>query len=160
FKQLKFVNGMDKFPPKIRSEIMKRVKSNNNSPEIAIRKFLFNKGLRYRINDKDIFGTPDLFLKKYNAVIFYNGCFWHNHGCVLSKIPRTNTSYWINKLENNKERDKRNIEQLKKIGFRILIIWRCSHVGKNKTSLDQILNQIYSWILSDSTYKEIQPPFV
>ncbi|HAU1808566.1 TPA: very short patch repair endonuclease, partial [Legionella pneumophila] len=60
----------------------------------------------------------------------------------------------------NKERDKRNIEQLKKIGFRILIIWRCSHVGKNKTSLDQILNQIYSWILSDSTYKEIQPPFV
>ncbi len=55
---------MDKFPPKIRSEIMKRVKSNNNSPEIAIRKFLFNKGLRYRINDKDIFGTPDLFLKK------------------------------------------------------------------------------------------------
>ncbi|HAT9114251.1 TPA: very short patch repair endonuclease, partial [Legionella pneumophila subsp. pneumophila] len=52
------------------------------------------------------------------------------------------------------------IEQLKKIGFRILIIWRCSHVGKNKTSLDQILNQIYSWILSDSTYKEIQPPFV
>ncbi|HAT9059435.1 TPA: very short patch repair endonuclease, partial [Legionella pneumophila subsp. pneumophila] len=61
---------MDKFPPKIRSEIMKRVKSNNNSPEIAIRKFLFNKGLRYRINDKDIFGTPDLFLKKYNAVIF------------------------------------------------------------------------------------------
>lgn len=69
-------------------------------------------GLRYRIHEKILPGTPDVYLKKYNAVIFYNDCFWHGHHCSKGTIPESNKNYWKKKIEHNVEKKKNNIQKL------------------------------------------------
>lgn len=105
---------------------MKRIPSKNTIPEVKFRRALFRKGYRYRIHKKDLPGKPDIVLKKYNTVIFINGCFWHQHEhCKRSNIPKSNTTYWTEKLNRNIERDKKNYAALEKLGWKILIIWEC-----------------------------------
>lgn len=114
---------------------MSRIKSKNTKPEILVRKYLFNKGLRFRLNgkiSKKVFskgflpGKPDLVFKKYHTVLFVNGCFWHSHkGCKKSHLPKSNIEYWENKLKNNRLRDEKNYQKLRELGFRILVIWEC-----------------------------------
>ncbi len=117
---------MDKVSKEKRHEIMSHVKSKDTSIEIVIRSFLFNNGYRYRIHLNNLPGKPDIVLKKYNLVIFVNGCFWHGHkGCIRSKLPETNKIYWANKIQSNIIRDKQNIYKLKKSGYRVLVIWEC-----------------------------------
>jgi DNA mismatch endonuclease (patch repair protein) len=109
-----------------RSLIMRKVKSKNTGPELLVRKLLYQNGYRYRINYKQLPGKPDIVLKKYNTVIFVNGCFWHGHSkCKKSKRPRTNRSYWENKIDRNIERDKQNRRKLKGMGYKVVTIWEC-----------------------------------
>jgi len=71
-----------------RSEIMSRVRGTDTSLELKVRKELYAYGFRYRKNVKKLPGKPDLYLKRYNTVIFVNGCFWHRHkNCKLARIP-------------------------------------------------------------------------
>ena len=87
-----------------RSYNMSQIKGKNTKPEILVRKFLFSNGFRYRLYDKKLPGKPDIVLAKYRTVIFINGCFWHGHeGCKNSVVPKTNTDWWIIKLNRNKE---------------------------------------------------------
>ena len=105
---------------------MSRVRSKDTIPEILVRSFLFKNGFRYRIHSKHLPGKPDIVLNKYNLVILINGCFWHGHkGCIRSKLPETNKLYWLKKIKSNIERDKKNIYQLKKMGYRVFVIWEC-----------------------------------
>lgn len=105
---------------------MSRIKSANTKPEIIVRSLLHRLGFRFRKNVKTLAGKPDIVLKKYNAVIFVHGCFWHQHkGCRRSNIPKSNQDYWIPKLEGNVRRDKQHTKELKKQGWRILKIWEC-----------------------------------
>jgi len=100
---------MKKNKPMIRSENMARVKSKNTKPEIFSRKLLWHRGFRYRVNYKELPGSPDIYLPKYNVAIFVNGCFWHMYeNCKYSSIPKSNHEFWKNKLEGNVERDKKN----------------------------------------------------
>ena len=100
---------MKKNKPMIRSENMARVKSKNTKPEIFSRKLLWHRGFRYRVNYKELPGSPDIYLPKYNVAIFVNGCFWHMYeNCKYSSIPNSNHEFWKNKLEGNVERDKKN----------------------------------------------------
>lgn len=109
-----------------RSENMARVKSKNTKPEIFLRKLLWHKGFRYRINYKKLPGSPDIYIPKYNAAIFVNGCFWHMHeNCKYSSIPKTNHEFWKNKLKGNVERDKKNYIQLESIGTKVIVVWGC-----------------------------------
>ena len=87
---------MDIWNKEKRSECMSRIRSKNTKPELALRKALFARGFRYRVNDKKLPGKPDIVLPKYKTVIFIHGCFWHGHeDCKYAYIPKTNTRFWM-----------------------------------------------------------------
>ena len=116
---------MDIFDKSKRSQLMAKVKQKNTAPEIIVRKFLFSKGFRYRINVKSLSGTPDIVLSKYKTVIFVHGCFWHGHTCRAGHLPSSNLDYWVTKIEKNIERDNRKINELEKLGWNVVVICQC-----------------------------------
>ena len=117
---------MKKKKPMTRSQNMARVKSKNTKPEVFLRKLLWHKGLRYRLNYKELPGSPDLYIPKYKVAIFVNGCFWHMHeNCRYSSIPKNNHDFWKNKLEGNVERDKQNYIKLENMGIKVIVVWGC-----------------------------------
>ena len=131
-----------------RSYNMSRIRSNNTKPEKIVRSYLFSKGLRFRKNDKRYPGHPDIVLPKYNTVVFVHGCFWHRHeGCRYATTPTTNVEYWNNKFQMNTSRDKRNQEELKKMGWQVLIIWECQ---LKKDIRDNSLQKLYYSILKNA----------
>src|SRR5581483_7737979 len=119
---------MDKLTPARRSENMRRIKSKNMKPELAVRRLVHKLGYRYRLHRKDLPGNPDLVFSSKRKVIFVNGCFWHGHdleGCRDGRRPKSNTGYWNTKLARNKERDAKNIAALEASGWAVLTIWEC-----------------------------------
>jgi DNA mismatch endonuclease, patch repair protein len=109
-----------------RSERMSRVKAKNTGPEIIVRKLLSASGFRhYRLNVSSLPGKPDVVFSRLKKVVFVHGCFWHLHSCNSYRIPKTRKSFWADKLASNVSRDKRNYSQLKKQGWKILILWEC-----------------------------------
>lgn len=108
-----------------RSYNMSRIRSKNNAPEEKVRKFLFSKGFRYRKNDKNLPGCPDIVLPKYKTVIFVNGCFWHKYNCKRFVWPSSNEEYWKKKILRNVERDEINIKELKELSWKVLVVWEC-----------------------------------
>lgn len=125
----------DIFSKKKRSEIMSRIASKETKPEVQIRKALFKKGFRYRKNVKTLPGTPDIVLAKYKTVIFINGCFWHGHNCKKGALPTTRVEFWIEKIGKNKDRDLRNIIDLKNEGWKVITVWQCEISNKNLLDL-------------------------
>ena len=123
----------DIFSQTKRSDIMSKISSKDTKPEILVRKFLFSKGFRYRINVKTLPGKPDIVLPKYKTIIFVNGCFWHGHNCKKGKLPSSNTDFWKEKISNNKSRDAKNI-----------IIWQCeiSKIDNRTKILNKLLEDI------------------
>lgn len=115
---------MDKISKSRRSRNMSRIKSSNTSLELKIRKYLFTNGFRYRIY-YNLPGKPDIVFPNYKKVIFVNGCFWHMHGCRLSRIPRTRISFWEQKLIRNKNRDAEVNLILSKLGWKVFCLWEC-----------------------------------
>ena len=102
------------------------VKSKDTKPELIVRRFLHRNGFRYRLHCKKLPGKPDLVLPKYNIVIFINGCFWHSHpNCRRASIPKTNSAFWIQKLNKNVARDEANVSMLKSSGWNVVVIWQC-----------------------------------
>lgn len=124
---------MDKFSKEKRSDIMSHVRGKNTKPEEMVRKYLFSKGFRYRKNDKRYPGKPDIVLPKYHTVIFVNGCFWHQHsGCKSATLPETNHEYWRTKLQRNVDRDSMQINQLREMGWYVIVLWECEISSKLK----------------------------
>lgn len=133
----------DVFTKEKRSEVMARIRNKNTKIEEVVRKWLFKNGFRYRKNDRRYPGIPDIVLSKYRTVIFINGCFWHGHeGCKYYTIPKTRTEFWVNKINGNIVRDKRNIEELEKLGWKILIIWECELRKNPELRLNQLLDEL------------------
>ena len=105
---------------------MAAIKGKDTKPEILVRKFLFSKGLRYRLNNRKLPGSPDIVLKKYKTVIFVDGCFWHGHeGCKYFRLPKSNTPFWETKITQNIERDKKTTQALIALGWKVIRIWEC-----------------------------------
>ena len=106
---------------------MAKVHSVNTTPEIRVRKLLHCMGYRFRLHRRDLPGNPDIVLPKYKTVIFVHGCFWH--GCPTCRHARirpvTNAEYWDKKLDRTMERDRNNMEVLKQLGWRVMVIWEC-----------------------------------
>ncbi|NQE54593.1 hypothetical protein C5S29_13470 [ANME-1 cluster archaeon GoMg3.2] len=123
-----------------RSQIMSKISGKETEPEILVRKFLFRKGFRYRKNDKRYPGTPDIVMPKYKTVIFVHGCFWHGHNCRAGKLPETRKEFWQNKIDTNIARDKKNRQDLEKLGWKVLVIWQCEL--KNKKIRAEKLKEI------------------
>jgi DNA mismatch endonuclease (patch repair protein) len=116
----------DRFTPEKRSWLMACIRDKNTRPEITVRSTLHRLGFRYRLHRRDLPGRPDIVFQAKKAVILVNGCFWHAHGCKKAgALPTTNTSFWENKIEANRQRDLRNIKQLRNLGWRVLTLWEC-----------------------------------
>lgn len=112
----------DKFSKETRSKIMSSIRSKNTKPEITVRKLLWSHGKRYRVHDRSVFGTPDISSKKNRVAVFIDGCFWH--GCdKCYKEPHTNTTYWRDKIHNNKKRRTFVIKQLRSEGWLVMEFW-------------------------------------
>lgn len=109
----------------VRSYNMSKIRSKNTKPELIVRKYLFSRGIRYRINDKALPGKPDIVMKKYKTVVFINGCFWHKHDCKYFVWPKTREEFWKSKIERNVERDEEVYSTLKNAGWKVLIVWEC-----------------------------------
>jgi DNA mismatch endonuclease (patch repair protein) len=93
---------MDIVSKEKRSSMMSGIRSKNTKPEMQIRKTLYSRGYRYRLHSSVIPGKPDIIMRKYNAVIFIHGCFWHGHNCKLFRLPKTRTEFWENKINTNR----------------------------------------------------------
>lgn len=117
---------MDTLGPAQRSMRMSLVRGKNTKPELAVRRLVHGLGYRYRLHRRDLPGTPDLVFSKRRKVIFVHGCFWHRHAdCALARLPKSKSEFWLPKLEGNAERDTRNVRELNRLGWGVMIIWEC-----------------------------------
>lgn len=124
---------------------MSRIKGKNTKPEEAVRKFLFSQGFRYRKNDKRLPGHPDIVLPKYKTVLFVNGCFWHGHeGCKNFVWPKSNETFWRNKIISNIDRDKKKITELCAAGWKVIVIWECELKRDRNDTFANLVTQIIS----------------
>ena len=131
----------DHLSPHKRSWNMSRIRSKNTKPELIVRKVLHNSGIRYRLHAKNLPGKPDLSNKSKKFAIFVNGCFWHQHkGCKRASTPKSNTDYWIPKLEKNVNRLRENLDRLNTMGYRIAVVWECeiNELKNNKVLMEII----------------------
>lgn len=125
---------------------MSRVKGRDTKPEILVRSFVFRMGFRFRLHLRDLPGTPDIVLPRHSKVIFVHGCFWHGHrGCPRSKRPATNENFWNTKLEGNIKRDKRYRRELRRLGWKTLVVWECEIKSPQKLlrKLERFLHDEY-----------------
>lgn len=116
---------MDTLTPKQRSERMSRIRNKDSKAEMRVRKLIHSMGYRYRLHAKDILGRPDIVFRPRQKLIFVHGCFWHGHKCSLGRMPKSRLDFWQNKIQTNKERDERVLEELIAEGWRVLVIWEC-----------------------------------
>lgn len=117
---------MDKLTQEQRHRCMSAIKRRDTKPELLVRKFLFSRGFRYRLNHPRLPGHPDLVLRKYRTVIFVNGCFWHGHeGCRYYVLPKTNVEFWQNKILRNRNRDAEERQRLTAMGWNCITVWEC-----------------------------------
>jgi len=130
----------DVHSPEIRSYNMSRIRNKDTKPELIVRRFLYSKGFRYRLHDKNLPGKPDIILPKLKTVISIHGCFWHGHdGCKYFVVPKTRTDWWLNKINGNKQKDIENFNILQNFGWRVIIIFECELRTSN---LDDTLNKV------------------
>lgn len=119
-----------------RSDIMRAVKRANTEPEIIVRQVLHALGLRFRLHRRDLPGSPDVVLPRFQTVIFVHGCFWHRHpDCRYTTTPKTRQEYWLPKFTANIERDLRKEAQLKALGWRVLLVWECETKQREELTL-------------------------
>jgi DNA mismatch endonuclease (patch repair protein) len=109
-----------------RSYNMSQIKGKDTKPEMMVRKYIFSKGFRYRLHDKRLPGKPDVVLPKLKIVVFIHGCFWHGHSnCKYFVLPKTQTEWWLKKIERNKQLDSENLLKLKNDGWKVFTIFEC-----------------------------------
>ena len=126
---------------------MAAVKGKDTKPEMIVRKYLFSRGLRFRVQVRKLPGTPDIVLPKYKTAIFVNGCFWHGHeGCKYFRLPKSNVEFWKEKIERNIERDRESMQALLDLGWKVIRVWECEL--RNKENREEALNKIYTSITS------------
>jgi DNA mismatch endonuclease (patch repair protein) len=117
---------MDSLTPEHRSWNMSRIKGRNTRPEIVVRSVLHGLGFRFRLRGRKVLGRPDVVLVRHRAVVFVHGCFWHRHrGCRFSYQPKSNVAFWAEKFRQNVARDARNKRELRRLGWRVVVVWEC-----------------------------------
>ena len=136
----------DVMTPEQRSRCMAAIKGKDTKPEMIVRKYLFSRGLRYRVNNRKLPGSPDIVLKKYKTVVFIDGCFWHGHeGCKYYRLPKTNVDFWRHKITMNIARDYANGVDLRLAGWKVIRVWECAI--KTKAKQEATLESLYQEII-------------
>ena len=183
---VRYLNNMDTLSPQQRHANMAAIRSKDTKPEMIVRKGLWKRGFRYRLNHKRLPGHPDLVLRKYRTCIFVNGCFWHGHKiqfivqssecivnipefrvhsseCIVNseccKIPKTNRDFWVAKIRRNKERDKEEQRKLAEMGWHCITVWECElKPSKREETLESIAFTLNHIWLQDHGAKTIPYP--
>lgn len=125
-----------------RSENMRRIRSKGTKPEVAVRQLVHAMGCRFRLHSAKLPGKPDLVLPRLKSVIDVRGCFWHQHkGCIDAHIPKSQVRYWRPKLRSNVWRDKRSLKHLRKLGWRVLVVWECEVTNLKTRELERRLKR-------------------
>ena len=144
---------MDVVNKATRSRMMAGIRGKDTMPELALRRALHRRGLRYRLHARDLPGRPDMVLPRFRAVLLVHGCFWHRHDrCSFATIPASNVPFWKKKFRENMDRDSRNVEALLQAGWRVGIIWECAIRGMN---IGKIARQVHTWLLSTKRMMEV-----
>lgn len=144
---------------------MSAIKGKDTKPELLVRKFLFSRGYRYRLNHSRLPGHPDIVLRKYRTVIFVNGCFWHGHqGCKYFVLPKTNVEFWRTKIERNQKRDVEEQRQLASMGWHCITVWECQLKPKvRQQTLESLVYTLSHIFLEDrrvKPYKETEDVYM
>lgn len=128
---------------------MKRVRQQGTDLELLVRAYLWRRGLRFTVHNRDLPGSPDLANRRRRWAVFVHGCFWHGHrGCKLARLPKSNTKFWSTKVRDNKRRDATKAAQLRAQGYLVVTVWGCE--AKALTScprlprLDALIHQCRS----------------
>lgn len=138
----------DRMTPQQRHNCMSRIRGKATKPELLVRSWLWQHGYRYRLNVESVPGKPDIVLRQYRTAIFVNGCFWHGHeNCNKYTIPKSNTDFWVSKIQKNKERDKQNYKELCNAGWQVIVIWECQLKKKAFEKTMQFVDQSLSRII-------------
>lgn len=117
---------MDWLTPEQRKRNMTAIRAKDTKPEMIVRKIVFSLRYRYRLHVRNLPGRPDLAFPRLRKIIDVRGCFWHRHTCKDgARTPETNAGYWVPKIERNVIRDRENEEQLRQLGWDVLVLWEC-----------------------------------
>lgn len=109
-----------------RSRMMAGIAGKDTRPEVAVRRSLHAAGFRFRLHRRNLPGRPDIVLPKYRTVVFVHGCFWHRHpGCRFATTPGTRRQFWTRKFQENVSRDRRQLAELRRAGWRVAVVWEC-----------------------------------
>ncbi len=125
----------DRITPEARSRLMSKIGPKNTGPELLVRSLLHRMGYRFRLHRKGLPGTPDIVLLGRGVAIFVNGCFWHGHTCKVGKMPKSRLDYWGPKIEANIARDARKHRQLRRLGWRTIVVWECKIKDEEKLAI-------------------------
>jgi DNA mismatch endonuclease (patch repair protein) len=140
--------------PLRRSQLMAGIRNKNTEPELRVRRLLHRQGYRFRLHRGDLPGSPDIVLPKRKVVIFVHGCFWHLHqGCKLARIPRSREEFWRTKLTRNRDRDSETVDELKRLGWRVLVIWEC-YLRKCRDD-EKLSELLLRWLENGEQYGEL-----
>ncbi|MBR6190804.1 MAG: DNA mismatch endonuclease Vsr [Prevotella sp.] len=152
---------------------MAAIHSKDTKPEMVVRKWLWRRGYRYRLNHPRLPGKPDIVMLKYRTCIFVNGCFWHGHNVTMPqvnseklienseccKIPKTNRDFWVAKIRRNQERDKAVKQQLASMGWHSIVIWECELKPKvRERTLESLTYTLNKLFLQDRSPKRYDTP--
>lgn len=135
---------------------MAAIRGKDTRPELALRKALHARGYRFRLHDVRLPGKPDLVLRRWRAVVFVNGCFWHGHDCPAFVWPRSRAEFWRAKILGNKARDAARIMTLHAAGWRVAVVWECALNGKQRLPQDQVIDSVASWLSSDISFLSVE----
>jgi DNA mismatch endonuclease (patch repair protein) len=138
--------------------MMAGIRGADTRPEIAVRKALHRRGLRYRLHPRDVPGRPDLVLPAHRAAVFVHGCFWHGHDCKYFRLPGTRPEFWRAKIARNRARDLDVRALLADSGWRQFVVWECALRGQGPQAAERVASRIMKWLPSKSSFGEIRGP--
>ncbi len=125
-----------------RIKYMAAIRGKDSKPEMLVRRLVHSLGYRYHAHKRNLPGSPDIVLSSYRKVIFIHGCFWHRHSCSKGhSTPATRKAFWSRKLTANRLRDMRNLQELRRLGWKVLVIWECQSHPSNLNTLERRLTR-------------------
>jgi DNA mismatch endonuclease, patch repair protein len=121
---------------------MAGIRGTDTKPELAVRRFLHGRGLRYRLHDRALPGRPDIVLRRFRTAVFVNGCFWHSHeGCRYAYRPKANSQFWKEKLARTTARDREATASLRVRGWNVVVAWECELSSADLIRLEQAIRR-------------------
>lgn len=139
------------------SKRLGEIRQTNTLAEIAVRKILHGMGLRFRVQNRDLPGSPDIANRSRRWAVFVHGCFWHSHPrCSRATVPKRNRWFWSAKFRANRDRDKRVMIELARAGYYVVVVWECQL--KRPRVASYALRRLVDRMSNGSEYKKAVPP--